>query len=723
MKQSSIPKFGSENKRETQQVVNWLKHLNLNSPRQGLTTIEGNNYPDFYFEPEGMLIEVKEIRDFLDTQRSAQWGTTVHNIGNAIKEDKRYSQVKGCYSVRTPSAFKLSRGKVGKYATKIMDAVLSDKERIEIDDITFEIEQLNDNESAVYFVTHGPAGSFSASQTIYFNLAKSVAKAEKQLGNNKHWPKEKRVKKRVLLLVNMYRLMMREEDLVEALSYMSDDLASFQNIDEIWLQDEQEHMLILEKSFLPSLRMGVLNPNHPFHTYLFQLWFWALDKEARNKDALVDGLRSLLAGDKPASSVFSDSYKRGDMTRLASWLLEKDRVEDAEWIIDRFINDPDPADPPTSPTEDLDYDEKIRKGDDPTIITTVMGHLAWVVKELAAKSERHDISNLKKAFAYTRRVLDSRSNLYVAQQWLVPVMELANRRLILLEEDPAAYVELRSWILDPNNGLLIRYAQYQGTGKYLINIFSYFHELTTLETKLVLDSLLDINGVEHLLIYFAIYRPKHYLPELGEVSVMLAKIIPDIPKYKPEYAEELLKKLLMSKSEDKEIQEKRASAAWNLWKILKEDPEEFPKLVNWIEYLFRGGYYSRTGTSMGEIIKQWYGVEVPNIYNPAHDWLMRYLRIATEYAESQGREVWLDGPDELITKVAEHKPEDMAEIIDLLTRIWIAKGYIGELHAYFESYKYVSDPGLRADVKAYAQMMHQAFQELNPAVPDVVWED
>jgi hypothetical protein len=276
------------------------------------------------------------------------------------------------------------------------------------------------------------------------------------------------------------------------------------------------------------------------------------------------------------------------MTRLGLWLLEQGKDVDAIGLIDRFIDDPDPVEPPEDYSGDptFNYHVQIEQDKDPSIITSVMGHLAWTVQSLARKSAEGQPDNLIKAFEFTQKVLIERKNLYTIQQWLIPLIEIANRRLLIMEKDPELYKAFKKLLIGKSenrqDSLVVKYGKYQATAKLLAHVFSYFKDLTTDETKFVLDNIKKADDdYGALLIYFAIYRSNHYKKD-DEVGKKFGQIEPGIWEYDSTYAEEILKELIFENKEGHQMQ----TVAWNLWKILKDTPDQFEILNEWIDLLF-----------------------------------------------------------------------------------------------------------------------------------------
>ncbi|WP_176230579.1 hypothetical protein, partial [Candidatus Hakubella thermalkaliphila] len=166
------------------------------------------------------------------------------------------------------------------------------------------------------------------------------------------------------------------------------------------------------------------------------------------------------------------------MARLGLWLVDKERFDETVWLIDQFIDDPDPVAPEHyEGVPESNYQEKIIAGEDPHIITTVRGNLAWVIQKLALRK-----NYIIKALDYTKTLLRYK-NLYAKLQAIIPLIEIAARRQWLEELNPQEYKEFHDVTFD----LLRNYAKYPPIAKRLTHVFYYFQDLTTEEDLEVLE--------------------------------------------------------------------------------------------------------------------------------------------------------------------------------------------------------------------------------------------
>src|SRR5258708_10837384 len=392
---------------------------------------------------------------------------------------------------------------------------------------------------------------------------------------------------------------------------------------------------------------------------MFASWFSVLsDMGDDKKDKLFKVLQSFLVKNK-ASKIFTENGDREQMVRLGLWLIENKRIEDAEWLINQFIEDPDPPEPGNYQGKpEFNYDQIIRDGKDVVILTPVMGHLSWDIKELASNSERHNIANLVKAYNYTEKILTQKKNLYLIQQWLIPLIEIANKRLWIAEEDVSTYKSFRELILDRKSGLIAKYSQYPAIAKLLIDILDFFRDLTSEEFKFVLSKMISFEEISRLLIFFALYRDRHYKKD-SEAGQVLGSINPLIFNYSPEYAKDQLNTISLDK--ENRYASLRSNIVWQLWKILDDLPGEFDHLKDVLNNLFNSPYDKKVFKNLYHILDEEYEGETEQ----CHIWLIEYLNKLSNYAvnDEKGRGVWID-ISKIINLIVNYNPQDLPFILN-----------------------------------------------------------
>ena len=716
-----ITKKDKENKREDAVIIPFLEYyyssytenISFSSVKEGC-----EKRPDYFVDTTRTLIEIKEIHDRTSNQKHAQWGSVVNKLQKTTNNNSLLKQVKGTYLVNTPDVFRLYKFEEAssQILQSIIDGVDKQKKKIVLG-INFDINKVSDQESIVVYGSMGGAGWIDPANVIFQNIKEKISTANKQLG---FVPKDTEVSKKILLLVNKYSFPLYEWDLFKAISLIYNDLLRYENIDQVWYQLETQahgyvHKLLYSKYFFEKFEQENLTSVHDDEYIMFGSWFSALSEmKVEKKNKLFIALQFFLETHIP-HTIFSREH-REQMVRLGLWLLESNPIEDTIWLINQFIDDPDPAEPEKYEGKpELNYDKIIRDDKDAVVITTVMGHLAWVVKELARKSERHNVANLVKAYEYTETILTSKKNLYEIQQWLVPLVEISNRRLWLAEDSPKTYLKFRKLLLDQNNGLIVKYNQYPALTKYLTEILQFVKDLNTEEVKLIIESLIDSKDGMVLLVYYALYKENHYKKD-SEVGKILAKIDPNILEFSPIYAQNKLEEISLDK--ENKYADFRGQLAFQCWRIIEDIPAEFGHLEHLLDNLFNSTYDKKAFFDLFHVIEKNYELHSEQ----SHRWLMTYLDKMASYVDNdeKGRNTWIS-MENIIDKIATYKPADLPTIINNLTDIWLKGAYIGDVNVIYNAYQFIADPIQKKQIKELSQKLHKQLQNTNPRVKNINW--
>lgn len=296
-----------------------------------------------YFIPDlGLLIEATQLIDNKDLARSAKWAITVNTLSKLIKQDSRFSSIKGLHSISTPENFGLNTSqlrnrhildtKISKAVDAIIQAVLSGQAEVVVFGAKLKIEKVSDANDGVYFSTIGRARSINVAGIFHDNLKNKFEKANTQLSMKK--VDKLQVKERVLLIANKYRLLTFDWDLFEGLSYSYKELVrKYRNIDEIWFQTEgsegkYHHKLLYRKSLFSQFESMDFSNMTDQDYQVFAKWFSALEKlEDEKKKNLIEALKILLQDQAP-HEIFPDAQTRIEMVRYGRWLAENGKRSD-----------------------------------------------------------------------------------------------------------------------------------------------------------------------------------------------------------------------------------------------------------------------------------------------------------------------------------------------------------------------------------------------------------
>jgi len=538
-------------------------------------------------DKEQLAIEMSQIFESeRDRIRSIQWGNAVgairEQLQRYLQKHKRFPW-RGLWSFQTPESFGVNKSIASKFAQKhtpeIIDAIKRKEKSIRIGSFVLKLEKINDQEIGdVFFTTHGTGTFIDAAGVIETRLRKKLPTANKQLDTDRG--------ERILLLVNKY-VFGESREVVEALSRIN-EIWQWESFDKIYLEDSPGHfVLVFDKELRNAWKGEKFTTTNDF-LQTFQLWVSHLRK---NKPERTLGIVKFVIEDGKPSAILPNTFAREEIVKMGSYFIEKSKLDEARWIIERFIDDPDPV----RDGRDFDFDKKIRDGEDPHIITSVRGKLAWVIQKLALKED-----TIAEALKYTQQLLKYKSetneideeNLYVIQQATVPLVEIARRRVWLQRMDEVGGSRLHNELLNILFALLRskdaydRKTQklYPAMAKYLLDAFSYYRDLNEKQAKEVLDSLGHVNESALLFIYFAVYRKNHFGGDFN-------------PR-KPIDFEELLEEKM--KRSDKNL---RRRIAWHFWRIVDDDLSQIENLEHYITVLSKSPYDRQVFGNLDQLIE------------------------------------------------------------------------------------------------------------------------
>ncbi|MCC7570311.1 hypothetical protein KO465_03115 [Candidatus Micrarchaeota archaeon] len=676
---------------------------------------------DYFVLSSGLLIEATKLIDNKDLARHAKWSINVNKLQDLIKEHDKFTEIKGLYSISTPEDFGLKASqlknptllntKIQNTVNSILHAVLSNSKSVSVFGSKLKIQKVSNKEDGIYFSTMGKVRSINIAQIFHDNLKDKFEKANTQL--NIDQINDVPVDKRILLITNEYQLLAYDWDLFEGLSYSYEELINnYQNIDEIWFQVEDNkgqfhHKIMYKRSlFLQFQDMNFTKMGEDDYR-IFAKWFAALEKlDEDKKNSLIDALKIILEEKEP-HDIFPDPGTRVEMVRYGRWLAENEKRDDAIWLVDQFMKDPNPMDPPTEDEENYgnELHQEIKEAEkaDMHSIQTVKGHLAWTVQLLALKKDEY----LVKSYERTQCVLRNTQHLYLILQWIFPLIEIANRRFWLQELSEKLYEDFRILSFE----LLKKYSAYPDIARSLVRIFHYYRNLTTKEVKVVLDSLFDADDFEALLVYFALYRDKHFKDEKYPESVK---------NYDPTYALEKLEEVVLSNNPD--LIDLRSGVAWNIWKILSEDTDEFDRLSCWIDKFITTEYNSHLFHNFERIIEDY----LDKRPDKCLEWFIKIVEAASQSIKGTpepGREIWLSThTGEILKKLAQEQPEQMVSVTENLYNLWLMNAYVGSINEIFSSYKHIKNKQLRANIKKHFRKLYEEMKEINPKLQEVTWD-
>lgn len=661
--------------------------------------------PDYFLVQPKILVEVKRVYDREKLEEYKKLNYNINRLKRELKS-RNLSSLDGSYLVYVPLGLKVITKIVPIVIDGIINAISNNQKNVYIDGVgNFKIHKFIEERPSVDFCWLSPPELIDSPGTIKQNIVNNLKNANKQLGSYI----VEGINKKILLLVNKYIFGNDISDFIEALSYSYNDLLKYQNIDEIWLQiktwDKPCHILLYTRDFITSFDRCILQTTEQ-SVLLFEKWFYSLQKSGDEyKEKLFLCLKELLNFEKPYQ-LFSDKSTRECMVQLGNWLAEKNKYEEIIWLIDKFIDDPDPEEPENYRGNPMfNYHEKIVKGEDPFIITTVLGHLACVIQKLAVQK-----NYITKALDYTKK-LNSHRNIYVKYQSIFPLIKIAARRQWLdgwgKRPYEKTYKEFHKIAFDLID-LVKENPSYKAIAKRLCNVFAYYTDLSTEEAEKVLDALKITNESAGLFIYFSIFRQRYYKDQHIEF---------DEAKF-----EKKLKEIIQDNNKDFEVL--RVEIIWHFVKILEESPQEFHNIKPYVDLIVEKPYQIHLFEVIEEIIKKWIKDE-PEVctrwFNVMLDKIDEYLSSEKQLQANSG--IQLMFTEEIIEAIAKDNPNELLEVMRKLVNLWKKGLFIRSIDRLFETFRLMSDEMTKIKIKEEYKKLYVSMKEIEPGLIKINWDD
>ncbi len=622
-------------------------------------------------EPEDQFIE------------SVQWRNIISSLRSELKKiiENNKAGWTGLWLVTTPKSFKATKTKAPKLILKILPALVNGMEKgkrsIKINDWIFKLKKFGNGAPNVVFSSNIKGGFIDPSLDIGDRINRFLPKKVKQL--------DTKLGERILLIINEYAHG-RVDEFVKALQRL-EDLWNWKYIDYIYYESSPNTFhLVYSKEF----RKGYLTKKvFHYQKYLepFNLWLpFLIDKNGLHFfETIKDDLDK-----KRILEVVPEPHEREQIVELGTKLIEQNKIKLALEIIDTFITDPDPSlfIPTSEKNSVFDYHRKILEGDDPGIITTVRGHLAWTIQRLALKKQY-----TSKAFKYNKKLLKTK-NLYIVQRAIIPLVEIVARRQWLSKKEQ---IELKKILFK----LLEKYGQYPAIAHYLTDAFYYLKDVSTSEAEKIVTRLNDKKNLAVLTVYFAIYRKNHFLK---------------LKKFNPKPLEKILINNIMSG--DPEF---RKQIAFQFRKIISDDLKQFQNLKPYLEILISSYQPSIYADEIIDVIKNIMEKQ-PQL---AIKWFEKILANLARYAHKDKKTspepVGFFDIEKIFKTIAEKEPEKLIRNVTLIKGLWMLGAQIFGLKGIFESYQYIRDKKIRQEAIKNLKKIYQNMKKENPKLISVDW--
>jgi SOS-response transcriptional repressor LexA len=510
-----------------------------------------------------------ELTELVESEEAIQQIVAYSELQKELRVRLRVTKrPEGCFRISIPLDIRIAKAKIPAFAESLTPQILAAMAQLRPEEestvASLRIKRFRDDLRLGLVFGGSSSGWISPVVTMKERLLKAITDKSPQLAVD--W-----VDMRVIVVRNRYHSGDRKAA-IEAFSSL--DLAAHPHIDRVYIQfnDSGPLDLVYERG-LEKVRSGDGLPTGTAQRNLAMEYLPHL--AARDIDGAWASIEQLLSGVE-AHEAIPEPDKRhwlcnvaaacaknvveleGQLSQSApkdSHVLrerQKTALKRTLFLIDRMKRDPDPS----LEGSGCKYHAQIAEGKDPGSITSIRGRLCWVLQDLALVR-----LSLRQALKLTLELLKYRSpnqsigehNLYVIQQALVPLAEIAARVEWLSASERRTVHQLSFALLDA-------YSKFPGIATYLATLFSNYRNISSKEAARVLTGLKATEAAAPLFIYFSSFHA----------------LRPNVT-----FEDESIRKITSDAARNSSI-EFRASIAWHLMNdILSSHPHEFGK-VSWI---------------------------------------------------------------------------------------------------------------------------------------------
>lgn len=635
------------------------------------------------------LMEKESI--FRNRKKSAE---IINNLSKKVKE----IETKNFYWIRMPLTLPLKINQndfVNKVFIKVKNLIevyKNKKIKFEINGVSFVIEKsdvhgLKGVELFIYESISIPGPNFAPRFNKAFkdkNLQLNTSKADIK----------------ILLIYNQFNGVEYETTLKTIFAL---NPVQYKFIDQVYYEFVKGKFYIVhDKKIFEFLTQGSIPDIVP--NYLRKLTFDYLPVFINNDKEKSYCLIESIIGKEDPWLVIKDATIREEIVTLGDWLTEKGRFNETIWLIDKFLNDPDPEEPGKYKGDpDFNYHKKIVEGEDLIGITTVLGKLAWLVRKLTVQKDY-----IKKALNYTKQLL-SHKNLYIKRQAIFPLIEIAARRQWLdgygKRPYQGAYKEFHKLVFDLVS-LVEKNPNYKAIANRLTNVFVYYNDLSTEEAEKVLDVLKITEESAVLFVNFGIFRQRHYKDQPIE--------------FRGDRLEKKLREIISNT--DGEYRSLRKSIILHFREILNENKNEFETIKPYIDLILKQPYQRDIYYYVEIIIKDW----IKDRLEVCVKWYKKLLLNISKFVEqkqnlqTQGG-LWLMSTEEIVEEIANSKPNDLLEVMKTLVDLWKKALIISSPERLFESFKLIPNEKKQKKVKKEFKKLYKSMKKIDPKIERVDW--
>lgn len=625
-----------------------------------------------------------------DLAESRVW----HQVSSFLKQAIEKKGLKG-YLVYTPQFF-VKKSEMKVYAEKMAEVIekgIKDNPTVEkFEHENFKFNKIKSLETISLSYSKG-ARSIDSRGTATNSFVYKLPKKNKQVDIEDH--------ERVLVVVN-WAVFVDPHSAIRALS--SFDFEQFKNVDKIFFEaKEGEFSLIFDRSVVDAIKTHIKVENPDALNLLIEYLKNQLDDKNQNAFDFIKTIGTASGN----LDWLADNGAKENLVRFTENLGEEN-IEDMMWVVRMLQNDHNPS---LSGENDIDdpngehnYHIQVLKNEDARNITTVRGHLCWLMSRIIAKNKP---KYYKEIIEIIQRYI-AEGNLYIRIQATYPLVEFLVRKNAIKNQDESTFdwkQEERDLVREIPLKMLRDNVQYPRVLEALLHVFDKFRDLTETEAEEVLRALIAtehddvLHDLAALIPYFALFR-KNDFPRMGT--------------FNPATFEALLK--------DQIVNGKRAlksSLTWHFWKMLEEKMLPYEQIREYILLFWANGYDSDVASMFGLVFEQ-LAITAPEDAKDLFEKMTELLIERLKNNPEERHQAWVNGSEEIVGLLV-NEPDRLLGLVNNLKEIWLVGGtYIGEIATIFENYQNVPVTD-KERVKVELKKIYEGMKAINANIQLVDW--
>lgn len=634
------------------------------------------------------LFRLVESEDELGQGRA--WGRVTEKLKEEMKSRKL-----GGFLVNTPN-FIYRKNELSSFvisqADVIEGAIKEDGHNDKFTKNGYEFNKINDLDSVVFSSNSG-VRSVNPIDTALKGLARLLPKKNGQLDAPSH--------SRILVIVN-WAMFVGREDIINALTSINFD--EMLNVDEIYYEvDPSNFVQVFSRNVFNAIKDKVLITNKGENELLNKnIRYLLLDKNSQAYDYV-----KTVTEKSGGYDWFFDQWAKENLIKYAEHRLkDENSIDESLWVIENFNDDKNPnkdnSNDPDDPDGKHNYHQQLIENEEVRIITTVRGHLCWLISVVIVQNKPELYPLL---ISVIERYLNE-DNLYIRCQAIYPLVELIRRRRATKNQDGSSF----DW--DKNERLKVRELAFSVLRKNIkyprvmhnvLHLFGYLRDINEKEAEEVINLFLNtkqeyiMRDLAALIIYFAFFRKNDWADDYV---------------FNPKLFIDILNQQIISG--DEHI---RASIAWHLWKILEEDQLSYDDIKKYI-FLFNDGPYNQNVSSMlalsVEKIIELAPDDAARLYVDMVSKIKNYLDLNPNHHHH-----YISSTEKILPIVA-YNPDRLLALISDLISLWERGVYIGDPKVFFEVYRIVSKDK-RDMIKKKLETFYNDIKVAFPALVDIDW--